>query len=126
MMLADPYCYPSRLGLFDDLAHSMKAAFRGRLVKTAVTEAEQSTGEAGERKSIDVQNASKKQASENIPSCPCCNAIMDDWGFWFASKIHVDGMIYYCNNPICNGCPYNSSIRQDITTQESENRVSWR
>lgn len=59
---------------------------------------------------------------EDIPSCPCCNARMDMYGHWYASRIVVNGMIYYCNNPICNGGRHGPSLKQDPTEQESSSQ----
>gem|GEM_PF-3325308 len=35
------------------------------------------------------------------PKCPCCKVPMDLFGRSYASKVIIEGIEYFCNNPIC-------------------------
>jgi hypothetical protein len=41
-----------------------------------------------------VQDLDKKE-----PDCPCCGARMDSFTTGFGTKININGLDYFCNNP---------------------------
>jgi hypothetical protein len=43
-----------------------------------------------------VQDLDKKE-----PDCPCCGARMDLFTTGFGTKIKINGLDYFCNNPAC-------------------------
>ena len=116
MMLEANYAL-YRLGfvLLDELTDSVKVTFRNTS-KTALPNEEKSAMKPSKR---EVQSVKFKQTLENAPSCPCCGAMTDNYGHSFASKIVVDGVVYYCNNPVCNGGRYHLTVGDDSSAQES-------
>jgi len=99
--------------------YSFKSAFRLKHQRWAINEKEQSVIATSKEDQINPQSTGVKQASENFPSCPYCNARMDDEGNSFASRIVIGEAVYYCNNPICAGGHPSLRIMRDSTTQES-------
>lgn len=93
---------PYRLGrvLLGDLAGSMKAAFHDD-AKTALPMDEQFASEPNKKERSRVVKF--KQIIEDVPSCPTCGAMTEDYGRRFASEVVVGGTIRFCNNPACNG-----------------------
>lgn len=48
-----------------------------------------------------VVDQSHKELVKEMPRCPCCNSYMDTYGQSFASSVIIEGITYYCNNPVC-------------------------
>lgn len=58
------------------------------------------------------------------PSCPKCNALMDLEGYSFASKLVIEGVFYYCNNPACNRGGCRELEHNDADQPESGGRLN--
>ena len=43
----------------------------------------------------------RNEKHKDNPLCSCCGVIMDLYGRDFATKVRIDGVDYYCNNPQC-------------------------